>query len=165
MPHDSDAHCLAVHAGQPFVGEGPGPGEGEGDAVNVEGDMTVVAVNGVAVQAGGMRAEDEFDDDFFAIDGEEIELKKQHVKKKHRSYRGRLRGKHKARRAVDAAYPTPYETGTSRNGGEDIYGLNAEESQANNTGGGVKIAKGKKKLNRKYNKNNREGTRHEVVKL
>jgi hypothetical protein len=100
--------------------------------------------------------ENDFDDDFFAIDGEDVELKEQHVKKAHRSFGRRLKGKHKARRAVDAAYPTPYETGTSRTGGEDIYGLNASGVDGEpSASGGILIAKGKKKKNRKFKRNNR----------
>ena len=91
----------------------------------------------------------EFDDDFFALEGEEIELKEQRVKKAHRSKRRDLKGKHKARRAIDAAYPTPYENSTSRAGGEDMYGLSRLGS-AGIAGGGIKKARGKKKPNRKH---------------
>jgi large subunit GTPase 1 len=111
-------------------------------------DMTVVAVNGVARDELAP-PENEFDDDFFALEGEELELKQQRVKKAHRSKGRDLRGKHKARRAIDAAYPTPYENSTSRVGGEDMYGLNKSE-YGMNAGGGIKKARGKKKPNRKH---------------
>lgn len=90
-----------------------------------------------------------------------IELKKQHVKKAHRSF-NRMKGKHKARRAQDSAFPRPYENSSSRVGGEDFYGLHAEE--VTNTrngnklydGSGVCFAKGKKKQNKKFKKNLRQ---------
>ena len=122
---------------------------GDGTAVDDDDSkMTVVAVNGVARDESAP-PEDEFDDDFFALEGEEIELKEQRVKKAHRSKRRDLKGKHKARRAIDAAYPTPYENSTSRAGGEDMYGLSRLGS-AGIAGGGIKKARGKKKPNRKH---------------
>ena len=122
---------------------------GDGTAVgDDDSKMTVVAVNGVARDESAP-PEDEFDDDFFALEGEEIELKEQRVKKAHRSKRRDLKGKHKARRAIDAAYPTPYENSTSRAGGEDMYGLSRLGS-AGIAGGGIKKARGKKKPNRKH---------------
>lgn len=104
--------------------------------------------SGAAANASPL-AEDDFDDDFFTIEGEETELVGAFVKKSHRSKRRDRRGKHKARRAKDAEFPTPYDTATSRNGGEDVYGLASLQQK----GVGYKIAGGKKKINRKHPRN------------
>ena len=93
------------------------------------------------------RQEEDFDDDFFTIAGEERELVARQQKKAHRSKRRDRRGKHKARRQRDAEFPTPYDTASSRVGGEDVYGL--DSAAANNAGFKVARAGSKKKGNRK----------------
>ena len=125
-----------------------------GDAVDGDSKMAVVAANTDVATGAVTHTENDFDDDFFAITGEEVELKEQHVKKPHRSF-NRLKGKHKARRARDSEFPTPYENNTSRTGGEDIYGLNADGSVGAERGSNINVSRGKKKQNRKFKRNNR----------
>ena len=83
---------------------------------------------------------------FFTIDGEEAELTAKQNKKVHRSRRRDRRGKHKARRQRDSEFPTPYDTASSRIGGEDVYGLDSGASSTS----GFRIAGGKKKRNKKH---------------
>ena len=51
-----------------------------GDAVEGDSKMAVVAANTDVATGAVTHTENDFDDDFFAITGEEVELKEQHVK-------------------------------------------------------------------------------------